>query len=832
MLIARYSADYTKVQSLKEHSLNVAESASLRLKRLHLSSVGFLAGLMHDLGKSTAQWQSAIKEAKLKFNETQKEKNSPLGVPHAPVSAAAVYNLLYDKSKSSSDRACLQMLCAAIYAHHGYLPDILSVSGEQVFFNLISGFEPEDPSSLRAYFEEVCCEEKIYSIWEKAKAEFRAFILKAGDACKDLNSPHLKNVQAQFIIYMITRMVYSSLIDADRLDAQTFEDNNNYSSSVEGSVLKDCAEALEKYVERLEKNALNSGQNKYINSVRSQISSACKSAARSKEHLFSLRAPTGGGKTIAGLRWALNKADIYGRRRIFYIVSYTTILDQVYGVYKNALSGSRRKADILLHHSNIIDEDADVPNAVGAPDVFAERWNADIILTTQVQFFNALFLGTGRAARRMQSLQNSVIIFDEVQTVPPKLKYLFNLSIRYLTEIAGCDILLSSATQADFEKMEYPMPKIKSIFKSADNLFEKMKRVKLIDKTKCEASGPDKLASFAVNLKTKCKALGPDELASFAVNLQRKFGSLLIVVNTRKAALITYEAIKKIKPAGVEIILLSNNLCPAHRNKIISHLKASSCKNVICISTQLIECGVDLSFACAIRSLAGADSVWQAAGRCNRHGEREIGFVYIVKLDYENLDPLPDIKDAQYASEKLFFYLEDADLLQNPENMETYYSNLNKEPNIKSKLPFPLKIDGLNVSMVDLLSLNQTGYRNFKENNPGGNISAVNRQAFACAGKNFSVIDSGAKAVIVPYEEGEEIINELNSFSSLHNEKALLRRAQLFSVNIYDYSLNKLKDSGALYTLPCGAAALKNEWYDDKTGLLEEPVINADKYIF
>lgn len=812
MLIARFSSDGSRYQSMHEHAMQVGMFARHNLAPLGLGMLGELAGSLHDIGKSLQPWQSALEHAVLNPAPAgEASRRNRLDVPHAPPSAQIVYRLLSGSASTPTQKACLQIICLAISAHHGFLMDVMTPDGVNLFSKSIVQGYPENLAGLDGFYNEVISPERIASSFLAASVELAAAFSKVPRAA-DL-SDETKGQARHFHFGLIARMVYAALIDADRMDAALFESGKPHQQQADKTPeWQEMLDSLESYLEQFP-------HVKPIDRRRRLISDECAAAGGWADSLLSLHAPTGSGKTLAGLRLALTRAKNRKSSRVFYIVSYTTILDQVYSEYRKALHGYRRQADILLHHSNILPDDDHLQrsNINGDHDalayqqlLLAERWDADLILTTQVQFFNALFSGTGRAARRMRGLTNSVIIIDEVQTVPPKLSHLFNLAINFLVVQCGCDVILSSATQPTYRWMRFPMLPSRNVFENPDTLFEKMRRVELIDKRT-----PGGLCA--------------EELASFAVSEQSAWGSVLLVLNTRTAVRKVFEAVSAQCPEDVPVYLLSNDMCPAHRMKVINHLKshASPC---ICVSTQLIECGVDLSFGCAIRSLAGADSIWQTAGRCNRHDDGSTHPVYIVRCREENLDMLQDIIMAQKSTDKILHNIQKADLLQLPGNMGRYYDEYYQKQ--YASLSYPLRIGGRPSTLVQLLSNNQIGLDAQRENQPSAIPSQPLNQAFTTAGRNFTVIDSPAIAIITPYAKGEDIILGLSANPDAEQTKRLLREAQSFSISIFQSRFSQLLAEGAVFPLPCGAYALRKEWYErEKQGLAARPVFDVSESI-
>lgn len=818
MLVARYDKTYQKNQTLKKHCENVAKMTGANLAPYGLESFGQILGWLHDLCKGTFTWQSAIEAEKERYLASGgKAQRRPLGVNHAPPAACLIYHLLEQKSEQGSSGMALQILCMTVYAHHGYLMDALTPNGDNKFGKDICERKIENADGVERFFDEVISVDDIYRIWEMAKNEIDQVLEKVVSACTYINknaSRTLNNAR-YFMLGMLTRLTYSALIDADRLDAANFEANvctlkMDKESPDWGILLKQLETRIEKF-----------DQETYIDRMRHIISLSCAKAAVREDALQKLHAPTGGGKTLAGLRWALLRSIHKKRRKIFYIVSYTTILDQVYGEYIG-LFKENKNLDILLHHSNVIpDEEQETGRGSNFDEkeerqlLLAERWDSDIILTTQVQFFNALFLGTGKAARRMRALHNAVIIFDEVQTIPVRLTHLFNMSIAWLTGVCHCDVLLSTATQPILSQLEYPMPEAKNIFDDPDDLFRRMKRVVIHDE---RHRGP----------------MSAGDIAEFVYDKQRKYTSVLVVLNTRTAARKVYDALKSMEISEVPLYLLSNNMCVAHRNAVIDDLKDLDGKPSICISTQLIECGVDLSFGCAVRSLAGADNIWQTAGRCNRHGkvEGETRPVYIIQCSEENLRQLKDIELAQRACINTLHYHNEADDLQLPGTMNEYYEYYYQRQS--DYLSFNIPPNGGDIrqatTIVDMLSVNKVATDIYVENH-FKKPSLFLSQAFNTAGKKFAVIDSPTICLLVPYGRGAKIIEELSGEPTLEREKKLLKEAQLYTINVFRYHLDQIGAS-AFWMLDCGVTVLNPEWYDVvKRGLLMEPEYQIDKHI-
>jgi CRISPR-associated endonuclease/helicase Cas3 len=261
-----------------------------------------------------------------------------------------------------------------------------------------------------------------------------------------------------------------------------------------------------------------------------------------------------------------------------------------------------------------------------------DKWDTPVLATTLVQFLNTLFSGKNSSVRRMHQLCNSVIIIDEVQSIPVKCVSLFNLAVNFLTHICGSTVVLCSATQPQFEETEYPIifDEMKSMTGDYTEDFELFRRTELVS---------------AIN----DVGYTYNEAADFGFEKFKENGNVLIVVNTKDSAAKIFNSIKKKVDENTHVIHISTNMCAQHRRETLAKVRKllDDNKPVICITTQLIEAGVDISFKCAIRSLAGMDNAAQTAGRCNRNGSYGLCRVYIINISDENISRLEEIRTAQ-----------------------------------------------------------------------------------------------------------------------------------------------------------------------------------------
>ncbi|MDD5135185.1 MAG: CRISPR-associated helicase Cas3', partial [Phycisphaerae bacterium] len=555
-----------------------------------------------------------------------------------------------------------------------------------------------------------------------------------------------------------------------------------------------------------------------VDEIRQDISAHCRHAAERVPGLFTLTVPTGGGKTLACLRFALHHANKHAMDRIIQVIPFTSIIDQNAQVVREVLEPKDCAEDagkiVLEHHSNI---GADAQS--WKEKLLTENWDAPIVFTTMVQFLEALFGSGTRGARRMHQLANAVIIFDEIQTLPVNCVHLFNNAIHFLVNQARSSVVLCTATQpllgsVDEKKGALSLSAKNEIMPDIAKLYIDLKRVQVHD---CR------------------KVLGwsYQEIAMFAVERVKANGSCLVVVNTKKAARIIFDEVQE---DGFAIFHLSTGMCPAHRKEVLKTIrqKLINGEPLLCISTQLIEAGVDISFRSVIRLLAGLDSIAQAAGRCNRHGSPEMGNVYIVNPFEEHLSYLKDIAVGKEKSNRV---LDDYKIDPTkygcdrigPSMLAWYYQNYFYDR--KDVMDYPVNAYRSDTLLI-LLSTNSYAVDDFRRANrtmPGINL----RQSFMTAAKLFKSIDAPTYSVIVRYDdEGTELVNQLCAAIDLKKQYALIKKAQQYSVNLFPYEIEKLADQDALYRVQADTEIfyLDKQYYSRVTGLSLEPVKQEEQF--
>ncbi len=796
-------------QFLREHLKEVAELAGEFAEKAGLSSSGRLVGLLHDFGKYSDAFQHYLKSAQGMLDQDHDNytdaKAAKGKIDHSSAGAQKVWKHYAAKS---INLPYAQILALCISSHHSGLIDCLSAEGEQVFSKRMN---KEDKythlaTCLRACDDVVEAEskelltpqimEELYrcqlAIYKRVTALLPA---TASNADKNDNISS-REVQRG----LVARFLLSCLLDADRIDSAEFEDPKY--KEFRSHMLRRPWESL---IERLEDHLDSFEQKHPVDCLRRNISDQCRIRAAEHKGLFTLTVPTGGGKTLASLRFALHHAQKYGLDRVVYVIPYTSIIDQNAKIAREILEFNEEAGTIVLeHHSNILSDNESWQNKL-----LANNWEAPVVFTTMVQFLESLFGSGTRQARRMHNLANSIIIFDEIQTLPLRCMHMFCNALSFLLEVCGSSAVFCTATQPCLDNLPRPFlgqldfPNDREIMPNVSKLFGNFKRVDFFDH--CD------------------KVMTLDEIAALALEELHRAGSCLVVCNTKDWAERVYaQCLTQWSGASY---YLSTHLCPAHRLEKLETLRQDLAPNtarpVLCVSTQLIECGVDVSFGSVIRFAAGLDSILQAAGRCNRHGSSIRGRVHIVTVQEENLDMLQDIREGRsiYLSAILHGCKEQLAAsghdLNQPEIIHTYFQHyFHRRRDI---MAYAVTCGDRNETLLNMLGANTNapGHMPHQE---------MLRQSFATASALFQVIDAPTQAVLVPFKQGAELIGELYSTALYSRKRELLQSAQRYAVNLFPGPLKKLNQKEAVDDIQqSGILALKNAYYSDEFGVTTEP---------
>ncbi len=804
-------------QYLSEHLNEVSKLAGQFASKIGLQECGEILGVLHDLGKASKEFQDYIQSATGLINPDSDDyvdaKAKKGKVDHSSAGAQVIYNHLWEQG--AEERLVAQVLSLAIASHHSGLIDCLLPSGEDNFTRRMKKLE--ESAHANEAFANLGEQEKLTANRILANEILVKSLL---EKLKSLKEENETQETYKFKCGLLIRFLLSCLLDADRLNTADFEFPNN--ARLRNNNAYPSWESL---IERLN-NRINEFENKPdrndVDDLRSQVSQSCLDFSTKPKGIYQLTVPTGGGKTLASLHFALNHAAHHSKTdnkidRVFYVIPYTSIIDQNAETVREIMEDKDKNGNylnkvVLEHHSNLTPDEE-----THRQSLLSENWDAPIVFTTQVQFLEALFGSGTRSARRMHQLANSVIIFDEIQTIPIRCVHMFNIAIRFLVHTCGATVVLCTATQPLLDKIDPVQYALKiqpeqKFISYEKELFKKLKRVEVFD-------------------RRKIGGWNEEEVAELADRELREKGSVLIVVNTRKSARSLFQAV--VQKSSVTPYHLSTNMCPAHRLKILDEIKEKLKKEepVICVSTQLIEAGVDIDFGAVIRYLAGLDSIAQAAGRCNRNGVRKnLGNVWVVNPSEENTEKLKDIQIGIGKAERVLDEFKDnPEAFENDkiglEVMETYYKYYfyDRKDEMRYKVGANSPV-GREDDLFSLLSANTLSAK--------GSSEIPFKQSFQTASKMFRAIDSMTQGVVVPFGEGEEIIKGLCGAYDLEKQYDLIKKAQRYSVNLFPYQFKKMADNNAIREVQKGAGIyyLDDQYYSEKFGWSDDPV-NGMKFL-
>ena len=595
---------------LDDHLRCVAEKARAFAEKFGAGTLGYWAGLLHDIGKYNPEFQRYLEQA-----QQGKKLEGP---PHAVHGAAHAL----DKG--------LATLMLTIYAHHVGL---------------------KDPSFTQDKAQPVAEDAAFSDILEQANKFLPLDKLEQAVQAEQVIGE--RGLDIEFFV----RMLFSALVDADFLDTEKhFDPDKEALRTGQYLELKTLWQTFQTDQAALHESSQASPSP--VNEVRRDVYDLCVNAAESNAGVFRLAVPTGGGKTRSGLAFALRHAQACGHERIIVAVPYTSIIEQTVDVYRSIFGYEA----VLEHHSAVKEsstyQDEDVSEAAARSRLLSQNWDAPLIVTTTVQLFESLFANRTSRCRKLHNLTNSIIILDEVQTLPLDLLEPTLAALRELVEHYGVTVLLCTATQPAFESDSkylegFARNSVKDIIppETAKNHFELLRRVDYEIRT------------------------DPTEWQTLALELS-SLDQVLVILNTRKDALELLAHLESdSNPEENNTFHLSTLLCGQHRRDVLSEVKTRLTAGKPCtlVSTQVVEAGVDLDFPKVYRALGPLDRIVQAAGRCNREGRLENGGQVVV-FEPEG-GGLPRGNYATAFSESKRFLSDDIDL-HDPNVFERYFSSL------------------------------------------------------------------------------------------------------------------------------------------------------------
>lgn len=561
-------ASQWKVHALQDHLQSVAAQAGGFAAKFGSSDWAALCGSWHDLGKFLPGWQAYIRR-QTGYDEDAHIENYP-GRPNHSSAGAALAMQRFNKSPLA------RLLAYIIAGHHAGLPDWMPV--------------PEIGGDLQTrLFDPLENILKTHEIEQIAN-------IPAAQAFFDIDLPKSMPLgctnpeaarQSMEYVHLWIRMLFSCVVDADFLDTEKFCTLENFHKRGGYPDLKELVARFDTYMARKQADAPATD----VNKSRADILHCCRTKAGSPPGFFSLTVPTGGGKTLSSMAFALNHAIQHNKQRVIMAIPYTSIIEQTAAVYREAFG----EDTVLEHHSNL-DPDKETHKSRLA----AENWDAPVVVTTNVQLFESLFASRSSACRKLHNIANSVIILDEAQMLPPSYLRPVLSALQGLVKHFGATVVFCTATQ----------PALSARIGSGLAVFDGLPpAVEIMDE-------PKHYFTAFKRVDVALPALGSvSDWPALAEDL-KKHDQVLCVVNTRNDC----RALHKLMPKGA--VHLSANMCGEERSEVIGEVKKKleQGQPVRVISTQLVEAGVDMDFPVVYRALAGIDSIVQAAGRCNREG--------------------------------------------------------------------------------------------------------------------------------------------------------------------------------------------------------------------
>lgn len=711
-------------QLLSEHLEGAARLAEIYAAKFHSGKWGKVAGLAHDAGKGRVAWQNYIRR-KSGYDEEAHLEGKSGKMPHA-IHGAKLVEELFGKGFG-------RLLAYCIAGHHAGLPDWSNAEGA-------------GQSALEFQESQV-----------KDLNEIVPFIADNLKVSKP-ELPPWRFVNGLDLSLWI-RMVYSCLVDADFLDTENYMDENKAEDRGGYCSIAELLKRFNTFIKKLD----DTSENTPVNKIRREIRLKCVRMAQESQGIFSLSVPTGGGKTLSTLAFGLEHAIEHKLDRIIYVIPYTSIIEQNADVFRVAVGPDQ----VVEHHSSLAENDSTPKSRLAS-----ENWDAPVIVTTSVQFFESLFAAKSSRCRKLHNIVNSVVVLDEAQLMP--VEYLTPIleTMQLLVEHYHVSFVISTATQPAFGKRMVDgklfkgLENIREIMGDRDDvreLYNSLKRVRV--------QLPEDLNTVS----------SWEEIAEELI----KYEQVLCVVSDRKSCRELY----RMMPEGT--FHLSALMCGQHRSEVIERIKQKLKKKepVRVISTQLVEAGVDFDFPVVYRALAGLDSIAQAAGRCNREGKlAEPGKVIVFNAPKKApLGILRKAADTTYG----IFTSQPQDPLDN-NLFENYFSELYWKANsLDSK------------EIVNLL-------------NPDRQECGI---YFRTAAQRFRIIDdSKQKTIIVRYGENGKLIDLLKSKGP---ERGLMRKLQRYMVNVYNNEFDLLQQQGLIEEAHPNIFVLAtNDAYSESTGLL------------
>lgn len=674
--LAHIQEDTLKEQTLKEHLEGTAHMAQKFADAFGYGEWGYCCGKLHDIGKYSDKFQRRIRKSGEK-------------VDHATAGAQLCGEL---------GGFYYHWLSYCIAGHHAGLPDT-GGSADAADNRTLAGRMKKKVENYQMFREEL-------DIPELKKEFFLTDIKK----------------DPSFTIGFFIRMMYSCLVDADFLDTEQFMQGGN-SKRQAGETIEVLWGKLQEHIS----GWLMCEDTESINGRRTEILKHCMVMGNEGKGLYRLTVPTGGGKTVASLAFALQHARKHKFERIIYVIPYTSIIEQNAAVFSDILGSN----NVLENHCNVNYEGSEELKPM---QLAAENWDKPVVVTTNVQFFESLFSNRSSRCRKLHNIVNSVIIFDEAQMLPNDYLKPCVTAIEELIQYYGCSAVLCTATQPALQQLFSAQIIARELCPRVDEQFSYFKRCMITDAGKLSKQ------SLVQKLAKETQAL--------------------CICNTKKRVREIYAEL-----TGDGVYHLSAFMYSKHRKEILSEIRVRLKMNERCIviATSLVEAGVDLDFRTVYRELAGIDSIIQAAGRCNREGNRELEESSTFIFQFDEAERIPGQEQNIDTGKQILRKYQD---ITEQKAIQEYFVRL-------------YGFKGSALDKKDILNQFQKG-----------------RLSFAKVGRDFQIIEQNTKTILVPVEErAKRIAEELRIKGAT---RSLMREAGQYCVNVYEDLFQKMQGAGML----------------------------------
>ncbi len=704
------AAGHWVIQSNADHTAGVAKLCSQFTAEFGMAVWGNVLGKLHDRGKESEAFQQHIKK------ESGYEPDCKVtGDTHHAYVGGIIARRIYGKSADI-------FFANQIVSHHTGLHD---------YGDLEEILKKEIPTEI-----DTC-------------------ILK-----ETLDKPPFVPMPNDF--HHLARMLFSCLVDADYLDTEYFMDKASYGLRQNKADLKALLPLLEDKLDHFKLRADGSE----VNAIRTQVQEQCAKKSDTSVGFYSLTVPTGGGKTLSSLLWAMRHAIRNNQKRVIIAIPYTSIIMQTASVLMDIFG----EENVLEHHSNVAPDRIKDETLREKMKLATENWDYPIIVTTNVQLFESMFGNKPSACRKLHNIVNSVVVLDEVQTLPTGYLQPIVDALKTYNRLFNASFLFTTASQpvlsgliegcnptASFSGIEH----VEEIIPEEFRLHDKLRRVRL---------------------EMDCDGKSYDEIAERLLQHKR----VLCIVNTRRDALEIYRRLPK---EGITLHL-SKNMCPVHISETISLLKSSLKEQkqgvIRVVSTQLIEAGVDIDFPVVYRQEAGLDSILQAAGRCNREGKNGMSTTYVFSLVKEHPLPRGDMQSANQAR----LSLEKTSDWFAPSTMTEYFRQLYCRKD----------------------SFDKKGIKHL--------LYKPTECCFATGAKAFLLIEDSAVSVVVCWKNSLDLVGQVLQCGPSY---ALMKKLAQYTVNIYQTDFKKLMDMGVVSEKREGFFVVEyQQQYDPNLGLLTD----------